>query len=106
MESYCKGVNSLQRRCCICLVYSENMMRKQGVFNLIKSGERPIKAIPYFTRRTLGRMVPYSSEAILFCVAHLAHLRAMRHHTVCEPGKGLEIETLKDTQTERDVGHP
>ena len=27
----------------------------------------------------------------------------MRHHTVREPGKGLEIETHKDSQTETRV---
>ena len=27
----------------------------------------------------------------------------MRYHTVLEPGKGIEIETHKDTQTETQV---
>ena len=33
-------------------------------------------------------------------VAHNACLRSMRYHTVHEPGKGLEIETHKDSQRE------
>lgn len=32
--------------------------------------------------------------------AHYVCLCSVRHHTVCEPGKGLEIETHKDTETE------
>ena len=36
-------------------------------------------------------------------VVHHACLRSMRYHTVHEPGKGLEIETHKDTQTKTQV---
>ena len=41
-------------------------------------------------------------------VVHDARLHSMRHHTVHEPSKGLEIETHKDiqtTKTERDKDH-
>ena len=39
----------------------------------------------------------------LEAVAHHACLRSMRCHTVDEPGKGLEIETHQDSQTETRV---
>ena len=46
----------------------------------------------------------YSLLTHLLClctgVGHRGCLRSMRYHTVCELGKGLEIETHKDTQTE------
>lgn len=42
------------------------------------------------------------SKELLDAVHH-AHLRFMCYHTVREPGKRLEIQTHKDSQTETRV---
>ena len=42
----------------------------------------------------------------MVAVAHDASLCSVCHHTVCELGKGLEIETHKDSQRRTETGHP